>query len=348
MKIDKWGAVKVKEQRRNIDTKNKTAIVTGTSSGFGLHICIGLASEGVRVAACMRRPEAAERLLAAAREADRAAGAEVAAGRDAEPEAEAGAVRNRSGSAGEKTEPRGLSPLGTGPVSGLIFPVALDVCDDARVSEAVADIGAAFGRIDILVNNAGLAMGGFIGEVPMEGWREQFAVNVFGLIAMTGAVVPYMREAGSGCIIQMSSVSGAIGLPGYAPYVSSKFAIEGFSESLALETAPHGIRTYVLEPASYKTDIWDKGFAGIHRAEHSPNEAALQRMLDMSRASAQGGGDPRDVAKLAVDLALGRRGRGRFRYVLPRGAAALVWFKKRLPDRLVQAVMLRILRRGMK
>ncbi|NGZ76744.1 SDR family NAD(P)-dependent oxidoreductase [Saccharibacillus alkalitolerans] len=306
----------------------KVAIVTGTSSGFGLHICIELAKAGAVVAAGMRKPEAAERLAEAAAQADREAG--------------------MSGDSGISLSGRGLEPLGGGPVSGLIRPFALDVCDDARVTEAVRSVAETLGRIDILVNNAGMAMGGFIGDVPMDGWREQFAVNVFGLIAMTGAVLPYMREAGSGCILQMSSVSGAIGLPGYGPYVSSKFAIEGFSESLALETAPYGIRTYVIEPASYKTEIWEKGFSGIHRSSGSPNGPALERMLEMSRASAAGGGDPRDVARLAVGLALGRRGRGRFRYVVPRGAALLVALKKRLPFRLIQGIMLRILRRGMK
>lgn len=309
------------------DRMSKVAIVTGTSSGFGLHIGIQLAKAGVLVVAGMRRPEAAGKLAEAAAEADR----------------EKGGARH----AAELRFAGELEVLGNGPVSSLIRPIMLDVCDDNRVQEAVKAVIDRLGRIDILVNNAGMAMGGFVGEVPMEGWREQFAVNVFGLIAMTGAVVPHMREARSGCIIQMSSVSGAIGLPGYGPYVSSKFALEGFSESLALETAPYGIRTYVLEPASYKTDIWEKGFAGIHRTDGSPNEATLNRMLDMSRASAEGGGDPRIVARLAADLALGKKGRGRFRYVLPRKAALLVSLKKRTPFRLVQAIMLRILRRGM-
>ena len=319
-------------QQRKIEQHDrvaKVAIVTGTSSGFGLHIGIELAKAGVLVVAGMRRPEAAVKLVEAAAQADR----EIGGASDAATELRF---------TGE------LKALGNGPVSSLIRPITLDVCDDNRVQEAVKAVIDMFGRIDVLVNNAGMAMGGFVGEVPMDGWREQFAVNVFGLIAMTGAVVPHMREARSGCIIQISSVSGAIGLPGYGPYVSSKFAIEGFSESLALETAPYGIRTYVLEPASYKTDIWEKGFAGIHRADGSPNEAALNRMLDMSRASAEGGGDPRVVARLAADLALGKKGRGRFRYVLPRGAALLVALKKRTPFRLVQGIMLRILQRGMK
>lgn len=319
-----------------IREKRQVAIVTGTSSGFGLHICLELARAGVIVAAAMRNPEKAEKLFAAAEEADRAA------------QMSSETVGGAAESVGRPAYSSELAPLGAGAVSRLIRPITLDVRDDARVAEAVQAIATTFGRIDILVNNAGMATGGFIGDLPMESWRDQFAVNVFGLIAVTGAVLPYMREARSGCIVQISSVSGAIGLPGYGPYVSSKFAVEGFSESLALETAPYGIRTYVLEPASYKTDIWEKGFAGIRRTEDSPNDAALDRMLDMSRASAEGGGDPRDVARLAVDLALGRKGRGRFRYVIPRGAALLVAMKKRLPFRLVQAIMLRILHRGMK
>ncbi|GGO02885.1 putative oxidoreductase YusZ [Saccharibacillus kuerlensis] len=314
--------------------EQRTAIVTGTSSGFGLHICIELAAAGIRVAAGMRRPEAADRLFAAAREADLLQEADLSVGTAEEP------YKN----SGQAEQLGNLEALGTGPVSSLIFPIRLDVCDDERVSTAAAEVFDVFGRIDILVNNAGSAMGGFIGEVPMDGWREQFAVNVFGMIAMTGAVLPYMREARRGCILQISSVSGVMGLPGYGPYVSSKFALEGFSESLALETSPYGIRTYVIEPASYKTDIWEKGFAGIYRTDDSPNEAALKQMLEMSRASAASGGDPRDVAKLAADLALGRRGRGRFRYVVPRRAALLAALKRRLPFRIFQLMMLRILR----
>ncbi len=320
----------------------KVAVVTGTSSGFGLQICLELARAGVIVAAGMRRPQAAERLFEAAAEADRTAGGSTGRASAAPPGTKTEESLPKPAYSGD------LTALGTGPVSRYIYPVTLDVCEDHRVEQAIGEIAGRFGRIDILVNNAGMAMGGFVGEIPMEAWREQFAVNVFGMIAMTGAVLPHMREARSGCILQVSSVSGAIGLPGYGPYVSSKFAVEGFSESLALETAPYGIRTYVLEPASYKTDIWEKGFSGIHRAENSPNEAALNRMLEMSRASADSGGDPRDVARLAVDLALGRRGKGRFRYVIPRSAALLVAMKKRLPFRLVQKVMLGILQRGTK
>ncbi|OWA34898.1 hypothetical protein B9G55_14225 [Saccharibacillus sp. O16] len=351
-------AQKGRQQIRHISNANqqKVAIVTGTSSGFGLHICLELARSGVRVAAGMRRPEAAEQLFRAAAEAD-----QTAADRQATQAADfrQGESHGREPHQGEAYQEEAyqaqqpaysgdLTALGKGPISSFIYPITLDVCDDARVTQAVEEIAARLGRIDILVNNAGLAMGGFVGDIPMQAWREQFAVNVFGMIAMTGAVLPYMREARSGCILQMSSVSGAIGLPGYGPYVSSKFAVEGFSESLALETAPYGIRTYVIQPASYKTDIWEKGFSGIHRTENSPNEAALNRMLEMSRASAEGGGDPRDVARLVVNLALGRRGKGRFRYVIPRGAALLVAMKKRLPFRLVQKVMLGILQRGMK
>ncbi|MCQ4088620.1 SDR family NAD(P)-dependent oxidoreductase [Saccharibacillus sp. JS10] len=307
---------------------SKVAIVTGTSSGFGLHICIGLAQAGVQVIAAMRQPENADQLIQQVINADRQSGQSEAAD---------------SAKFMEEWE-----PLGIGQISKHIYPVKLDVRDDIRVREVVQEIAERFGHIDILVNNAGMAIGGFVDEVPIEAWQKQFAVNVFGLISMTSAVVPYMREARSGCIIQMSSVSGVMGLPGYGPYVSSKFAVEGFSESLALETAAYGIRTYLVEPASYRTEIWEKGFANIYRTPRSPNEKMLDRMLDMSRQSAKNGGNPQDVAQLAVDLALGKKGRGRFRYVLPRKASWMIAMKKRAPFRVVQYVMLSILRREMK
>jgi NAD(P)-dependent dehydrogenase (short-subunit alcohol dehydrogenase family) len=115
------------------------------------------------------------------------------------------------------------------------------------------------GQLDILVNNAGYAGAGFAEEITLQEYREQMETNFFGAIAVTQAFLPLMRSNGCGKIIMMSSISGKMGFPGLSPYVSSKFALEGWSESLRLELLPFSIYVTLVEPGSYKTNIWTDG-----------------------------------------------------------------------------------------
>jgi len=115
------------------------------------------------------------------------------------------------------------------------------------------------GRIDVLLNNAGFAGAGFAEEVSLEEYRQQFETNFFGVIGVTQAILPMMRKQGRGKIINMSSISGRVGFPGLSPYVSSKYALEGWSESLRLELKPFGIDVVLIEPGSYQTSIWTSG-----------------------------------------------------------------------------------------
>lgn len=119
--------------------------------------------------------------------------------------------------------------------------ISLDVTSPQQIEESMASIIERHGRIDLLVNNAGYACGGFTEELSAEDWRKQFDVNVFGLIDITRAVLPHMREQRRGRIINISSISGRFGFPGLAPYAASKHAVEGFSESLRLELLPFRI-----------------------------------------------------------------------------------------------------------
>src|SRR5262249_13409292 len=137
---------------------------------------------------------------------------------------------------------------------------------------------------------------GYVEDVPMEAWRSQLETNVFGVIAVTRTVLPHMRERQSGCIINVSSVSGLSAFPGYAPYSTSKFAIEGFSESLRLEMMPYGVRVVLVEPGAYRTEIWRKGFDSVHTTEASPNWPRLSRMLAYSRKVSEAAPDPQEVA----------------------------------------------------
>ncbi len=132
--------------------------------------------------------------------------------------------------------------------------VRLDVTDPEEVSGAVDAALDAFGRIDVLVNNAGYGSMGGVEEISDEEIRRQFEVNVFGVLNITRAVLPHMRERRQGHIINISSVGGFVGVPGFGIYNGTKFAVEGISEALALETEPLGIRITIVEPGAFRTD----------------------------------------------------------------------------------------------
>ncbi len=223
-----------------------------------------------------------------------------------------------------------------------IVPARLDVTDAIRAETIVAETIAAYGRIDVLLNNAGYAQGGFVEDVSLEALRAQFETNVWGTIHLTKAALPHMRARRSGRIINMSSVSGLVGIPGFAPYAASKFAIEGFSEALRHEMRPHGVFVVLVEPASYRTDIWEKGFGAMAGGPDSAHAHALSRIREMAERSARAGGDPRDVARLVGRIADARR--PRLRYVIPRSAGLLAAAKHALPWSWFEAAIGRFLR----
>ncbi len=147
-------------------------------------------------------------------------------------------------------------------VSDSIHITALDVTDEQSIVSFGKAVSA-YAPIDLLVNNAGTAYGGFIEDVPMEHFRQQFETNVFGVIHVTKTVLPYIRKHGGAKIINVSSISGLTGFPAMSPYVSSKHALEGFSESLRIELLPFGIETALIEPGSYKTSIWSTSLSNF-------------------------------------------------------------------------------------
>ncbi|MFC5530385.1 SDR family oxidoreductase [Cohnella yongneupensis] len=183
-------------------------------------------------------------------------------------------------------------------VQSRVRTILLDVTVPEQIAEAIETIRLASGRLDALVNNAGYAAGGFVEEVPIERWREQFETNVFGLIAMTQAALPIMREQRSGRIVLVSSVSGRIGFPALAPYVASKHAIEGFGESLRLEVAGFGIDVSLIEAGPYRTSIWRKSMDTFREpVPDSPYYGQYEQLKPMLEKSAANGGDPSIVAR---------------------------------------------------
>jgi NAD(P)-dependent dehydrogenase (short-subunit alcohol dehydrogenase family) len=157
-----------------------------------------------------------------------------------------------------------------------VLPLALDVTDRAAVVEAVALAHAHFGRLDVVVNNAGYGLFGAVEEVSEEDARAQIETNVFGALWVTQAVLPHLREQAGGHILQVSSMGGLQAIPNLGLYHASKWALEGFSESLAGEVAAFGIKVTLIEPGPYRTD-WG-GDSAVHAApqpQYEPLRAEL-------------------------------------------------------------------------
>jgi NAD(P)-dependent dehydrogenase (short-subunit alcohol dehydrogenase family) len=136
-----------------------------------------------------------------------------------------------------------------------IHTVSLDVTNEAQAKAAVDAAVAHFGGLDVLVNNAGYGNVSPVEDTPLGELRAQIETNLFGVIIMTKAVLPYFRERKAGHIIQVTSIAGRIGPIGRAPYAAAKFGVEGFSESLAKEVGPLGVKVTIVEPGGFRTDF---------------------------------------------------------------------------------------------
>jgi NAD(P)-dependent dehydrogenase (short-subunit alcohol dehydrogenase family) len=161
-----------------------------------------------------------------------------------------------------------------------ILPLKLDVNDRAADFAAVKEAHDHFGRLDIVVNNAGYGQFGFVEEVSEQDVRDQFETNVFGALWVTQAALPYLREQGSGHIIQVSSIGGIVAFPNVGIYHASKWALEGFSQALAQEVAPFGVHVTLIEPGGFDTD-WSG--SSSRRAEELPAYADVHAATEEVR-----------------------------------------------------------------
>jgi NAD(P)-dependent dehydrogenase (short-subunit alcohol dehydrogenase family) len=169
-----------------------------------------------------------------------------------------------------------------------ILPIALDVTDREAGFAAVQQAAEHFGSLDVVINNAGYGHFGMIEELTEEEVRAQLETNVFGALWITQAALPILRAQGSGHIIQISSIGGISAFPGIGAYHASKWALEGFSQSLAQEVAPFGISVTLVEPGGFSTD-W-AGPSASHSAEL--DAYAEQHETSRNRPSAQNRGNP--------------------------------------------------------
>ncbi len=178
----------------------------------------------------------------------------------------------------------------------------LDVTDATQVTAAVRAADARFGHIDVLVNNAGYGYQATVEEGDDAEIRRQFDANVFGLFAMTRAVLPCMRERKRGHIINVTSVAGLVGFPGSGYYAASKHAVEGWSDSLAAETKPLGIHVTCVEPGAFRTDWAGRSLKQTPNRIAAYAETAGKRLTGTAEGSGSQPGDPERAAEAMIRL----------------------------------------------
>lgn len=269
---------------RTYSMPEKIALITGSSSGFGLLTSIELAKAGFKVVATMRDLGRRERLDQAASAAGVAVQLDIR---------------------------------------------ALDVTDFDSLPGFVDAVVRDHGCLDVLVNNAGFAVAGFLEDIKLEELRRQFETNFFGAVAMTKAALPTMRRQHSGHIIMVSSIGGLLGTVTIGSYSASKHALEGWSESLRLETNSLGIKVVLVEPGSFQTDIWTRGAVLGEQVtqETSPNIQRMLRMRDLIQALPKS--DPMEVARKIAAIA--QDPNPKLRYVVGRDAKIQLALKRILP-----------------
>ena len=177
----------------------------------------------------------------------------------------------------------------------------LDVTDQVQINAAVSSAVEHFGRIDVLVNNAGIGYFGSVEESDEEEFRWMFEINFFGLSSMTRAVLPIMRKQRSGHIVNISSIGGLRSFPALAYYNATKYAVEGFSESLALEVAPLGIKVTIVEPSGFRTDWAGRSASETRSGIADYADTAWKNIQNLRASSGKQPGDPVRAAAAIID-----------------------------------------------
>ena len=276
---------------------NKTALITGASSGFGLLTSVTLAKRGWRVLATMRDLRRRDKL-------------ESAASADS--------------------------------VLDSIEIHALDVTNADQIAQTAALIENRREPLHALVNNAGFAVPGFAEEVTDAELRNQFDTNFFGAAAITRALITTMRRQRFGHVVMVSSISGRTGFPGVSSYVASKFALEGWAETLRYEMAPLGVKVSIVEPGSFDTDIWTRNAKLTAKMSdpESPNAARQARWQSRVEASAKGRANPQQVADLIARIL--ETPAPKLRYVIGKDARMALLMRKVLPPHIFERLIVKL------
>jgi len=212
--------------------------------------------------------------------------------------------------------------------------VQLDVNNDGSVKDAIVKILKADQRIDVLINNAGYGLFGSVEDTSIEEIKAQFETNFFGVVRVTQQVLPLMRRQNSGTIVNVSSVGGRIGLPALSAYHSTKFALEGLSESIAFELEPFGIRVVIIEPGVIRTNILNSSSSAKKALDpKSPYFSLSQKLNDnfKSMMVSELSSPPEEVAKVILQAVTSEN--PQLRYSVGDDAANLIHARKNMPDK---------------
>lgn len=218
---------------------------------------------------------------------------------------------------------------------------ALDVCKPETIAPVVAEMEKECEGVDVLINNAGFACGGFFEDVSQRNFEEQFATNFFGALQCTRAVLPGMRNRRRGLIINISSISGLDGTSGLSAYTSSKFALEGWSECLRYEVKPFGIYVTLVEPGTFKTEIFSAGNQKAGDNALNPASPYYKMYMPMQknflRLAERHGQNPLRVVKTIVKIV--RTSRPRLRHLVGTDAKIEMFLKRLLPSSCFEKIM---------
>jgi NADP-dependent 3-hydroxy acid dehydrogenase YdfG len=210
-----------------------------------------------------------------------------------------------------------------------IHPLPLDVTDAASIQTAIEKSFRQFGTIDVLVNNAGYALMGAFEDCSTAQIRQQFETNVFGLMEVTRAVLPHFRERRSGVIVNVASIGDRVAFPLYSLYHATKWAVEGFSDSLQYELEPFNIRVKLIEPGPIQTNFYNRS-ADLAQSDLTAYDEFSAKVLPHLKQAGEQGEPPEAVAETIYRAAIDPS--RRLRYPSDRTARILLTLRKFLPD----------------
>ena len=213
----------------------------------------------------------------------------------------------------------------------------LDVTDEASITAAIAETIRRYGSIDAVVNNAGYGLVGPFEASTQQQIERQFQTNVFGLMNVTRAVLPHMRERRSGVIINVASMGGRITFPLYSLYHGTKWAVEGFSEGLQYELEEFGIRVKIIEPGPIRTDFYQRSMDVMRKAGLTAYDSFTNRAMPNMQKAGETGAPPSATAKVIYKAATD--GSKRIRY--QSNTSGILFLRRLLPDGAFMAIIKR-------
>jgi NAD(P)-dependent dehydrogenase (short-subunit alcohol dehydrogenase family) len=211
--------------------------------------------------------------------------------------------------------------------------IQLDVNDDASIRDSIEKVESENERIDVLVNNSGYGLVGAFEDLSVEEIKSQFETNFFGVIRLTQQILPIMRKQKSGTIVNISSGAGRIGFPGMSAYVSSKFALEGLSESMSYELEPFGIKVVIIEPGVIRTNFKKNSVMSkksLDNSSISPYSSIIQKIDSSISSMVEHATPPEEVAKTILHATISNN--PELRYLVGNDMIMMAETKKSMSD----------------